>query len=107
MNILRRLLGGEQPSVTEARIERVNSNPTLDFVRKVWESPATYNRKTRRMVRLYGRIWKWDLNASEETRRTFVPRYIRRHFDTAVPRTRRQRRHRATILRISKRYGIG
>lgn len=107
MNILRRLLGGETPKVEESRVNRAASNPTLDFVKAVWDAPALFNRATRRRVKLFGRIWKWDLNASEETRRTFVPRYMRRHFSATKPRSRRERRHRAYILRQAKRYGIG
>ena len=36
----------------------------------------------------------------------FVPRYIRKHFNDSLfthPKTRRQRRHKARILRITKR----
>lgn len=73
----------------------------------VWEAPATFNRATRRSVGLLSRIWRWDLNASEETRRTYVPRYIRRHFSTNLTsQTRRARKHRAVILRISRAKGI-
>jgi hypothetical protein len=78
-------------------------------VRDIWEAPATFNRATRRRAHLYGRFWRWDLNASEETRRTYVPRYIRRHFDSdkfLTPKGRRQRRHRAVILRISRTKGL-
>ncbi len=77
------------------------------FVQQVWEAPALHNRATRRRAHLWGRIWRWDLNASEETRRTFLPRYIRRHYANTTPHTRRQRKATARILRISARYGIG
>lgn len=77
------------------------------FIQEIWEAPALHNRATRRRARLWGRIWKWDLNASEETRRTFLPRYIRRHYANTTPRTRRQRKATARILRISAHYGIG
>jgi hypothetical protein len=75
----------------------------------VVSAPASHNRALRRSVGLWGSIWRWDLNASEETRRTFVPRYIRRHFSNRimlVPTTRRQRRERARILRVSRQKGI-
>lgn len=84
-----------------------NPQPT---VANVWESPALFNRETRRRARLWGRIWRWDLNATEETRREYLPRYIRRHFDSGkflFPKTRRQRRHRARIIAISNRSGVG
>lgn len=35
-----------------------------------------------------------------------VPRFIRRHYTQALPKTRRQRRVWARILRISRRKGI-
>jgi hypothetical protein len=70
------------------------------------EAPALYNRATRRAFGLFGRFWRWDLNASDDTRRTYVPRYIRRHFNVAVPRTRRQRRVQARILRITREKGL-
>ena len=77
------------------------------IVQQVLEAPATFNRATRRAVGLTGRLWRWDLNANPETRRTYLPRYIRRHYDAAIMRTdpmpsltRRQRRHRARITRI-------
>lgn len=90
--------------------------------REIWEAPALYNRHVRRAAGLLSRFWRWD--SSPETRRTFVPRYIRRHFDAdhrveiadsipydeygsfTHPKTRRQRRHRARILAISKRSGL-
>jgi hypothetical protein len=78
-------------------------------IRDIWDAPAMFNRATRRRAGLWGRIWKWDLNASEETRRVYTPRYIRRHFDSDKfirPTTRRQRRHRAVIMRIAKTMGM-
>ena len=107
-NLLRRLLGGERTEATEARIERTK-RPAEDLIRAIWTSPVDYNRETRRRARLFGRIWKWDLSANEKTRRTYVPRYIRRHYKqvpTSPSRTRRQRRHWAVIQRISQRKGI-
>jgi hypothetical protein len=85
--------------------ERVEVPKSL--VQQIMEAPALFNRRTRRSIGMYGRIWKWDLNASEETRRTFLPRYIRRHYANTTPHTRRQRKATARILRISARYGIG
>ncbi len=79
------------------------------LVQQIMEAPVDFNRETRRRVGLYGRFWRWDLNAADDTRRTYVPRYIRRHYMTlqfAKPATRRQRRHRAVILRISRAKGI-
>lgn len=76
------------------------------LAQKIIDAPALYNRLTRRSIGLYGRFWRWDLNASQDTRRTYVPRYIRRHFTTVTPKTRRDRRHRAVILRISRAKGI-
>lgn len=80
------------------------------LVEQIWESPATYNRAMRRAAHLWGRIWRWDYNASEGTRRVFAPRYLRRHFDSALlapgHRTRRQRRTRARMLRLVGRYGL-
>lgn len=80
--------------------------PKALTAKDIFDAPALYNRATRRAFRLWGSIWKWDLNASEDTRRTYVPRYIRRHFTTAVPRTRRQRRAQARIIRISRQKGL-
>jgi hypothetical protein len=77
-------------------------------IRDIWEAPAQYNRATRRRAGLFGRFWRWDLNATEDTRRTYVPRYVRRHFDSDKfihPKTRRQRRHNAVILRIMRSKG--
>lgn len=77
------------------------------LVQQVLEAPALFNRRTRRSIGLFGRYWKWDLNASEETRRVYLPRYIRRHFSADQPRTRRQRKARARILRIVQRTHVG
>lgn len=91
----------------ESRVGRPADKPAPSLAQQVIDAPALFNRRTRRSVGLFGRYWKWDLNASEETRRTFVPRYMRRHFSVAVPRTRRQRRHRAVIMKLAYHYGIG
>lgn len=87
--------------------ERVALTPTQNLGRQVWSAPADFNRETRRRFGLFGRYWRWDLNASEDTRRTYVPRYIRRHYEGANPNgTRRQRRHWARILATSRAKGI-
>jgi hypothetical protein len=79
---------------------------TKSFVRQVWDAPATHNRATRRAARLWGRIWKWDVN-TPGFQRTFVPRYIRRHYSRKSAVTRRQRRHYNRVMRIAAHYGIG
>lgn len=71
--------------------------------RMVWEAPANYNRATRRWAKLWGRIWKWDQTALGIAQ--VPPRYVRRHYTEGVimaPKTRRQRRHKARILRAMK-----
>lgn len=78
-------------------------------VRDIWAAPAQFNRATRRRAGLWGRIWKWDTNVPEMYRE-YIPRYVRRHFDSGkflFPKTRRQRRHRARIIAISNRTGVG
>lgn len=104
MSILSRLFGGEKIESAPVIAEK----PTANLVRQVWSAPAEYNRETRRRVRLFGRIWRWDLNASEETRRTYVPRYIRRHYAASLvgPNTRRRRHRRARILAITRAKGL-
>lgn len=71
-----------------------------DTIKEVWTAPADFNRAGRRAARLWGRIWKWDAEALGT--QNMVPRYVRRHHDTEKftnPKTRRQRRHRARIMR--------
>lgn len=105
-SLLNRILGGEKP---EPGVNTPPPNPTIDFIRAVWSAPALYNRATRRRVRLWGRIWRWDLNAHEDTRRTYVPRYIRRHYNRSLldgTLTRRERRHKNRIMRIAKAKGM-
>ena len=71
---------------------------------EVWESPALHNRATRRWARLWGSIWKWDQQALGLDP-NLPRRYARRHFDQQkflFPKTRRQRRHRAVILRVAR-----
>lgn len=73
------------------------------MVKAIWSAPADFNRAMRRSVKLWGSIWKWD--AQVLGAQNIVPRYVRRHFTDTIltnPRTRRQRRHRARILRAMK-----
>lgn len=85
--------------------ERALKGPTVE---DVWKSPALFNRATRRRAGLTGRIWRWDMNVPG-MQRTFVPRYIRRHFSAETmsgAKTRRQRKQRARIMRLVKSTGI-
>lgn len=66
----------------------------------VWSAPADHNRAARRAAGLFGRIWKWDMAAMGQAQ--VPPRYVRRHYKEQIvadPKTRRERRHRARILR--------
>lgn len=66
----------------------------------VWKSPVDFNRATRRWAGLIHGIWKWNPQPNPG-----VPRYVQRHFNETIlthPKTRRQRRHRARILRAMK-----
>lgn len=79
---------------------KLDFDPTL---KAIWSAPADFNRAARRSVKLWGSIWKWD--AKVLGLQNIPPRYIRRHFNQdllAHARTRRERRHRARILRIVK-----
>ena len=70
----------------------------------VWEAPANYNRATRRWARLWGRIWSWDQQALGLPA-DLPRRYARRHFDSTkflYPKTRRQRKERARIMRVAR-----
>lgn len=93
------------------RDPRVNARPEKppqSLAERILKEPALFNRATRRSIGLYGRFWKWDVNV-DGMRRTYVPRYIRRHYQTQtmrVPHTRRQRKERARILRISRAKGL-
>lgn len=84
---------------TEARpVEFLAEDP---LIVKVWKAPADYNRAARRLARLWGRIWKWDAQALGLN--GMAPRYVRRHYNERAflhPVTRRQRKHKARILRI-------
>lgn len=72
--------------------------PKLTTPQMVWDSPVDFNRATRRSVGLYGRFWRWNPQPNTGA----GGRYVRRHYTESVftnPKTRRQRRHRARILR--------
>ncbi len=98
---------------------------TKSLVEQVWDAPALFNRKTRRAVGMLSKVWRWNLNATYDTRRVFIPRYIRRHFKGdqrdevegyapqviaygafTHPKTRRERKARARIIRLASRTGI-
>lgn len=103
MNILQRILTGGRPDTRAIAKPR----PEKSLVQQVWEAPALFNRRMRRAAGLLSKYWRWDLNATAETRRVYTPRYIRRHFDAGIPRTRRQRKARARVLRIVERTRLG
>lgn len=95
------------PSIKRTKRDRA-PEPELkvedSFFKAVWSAPANYNRAARRSVKLWGRIWKWDPRGMGMP--TDLPaRYARRHFDSVkflYPKTRRQRRERARILRVAR-----
>lgn len=71
----------------------------------VWGAPADYSRAIRRTAGLYGRFWKWDAQALGADP-DLPPRYVRRHHAPEVltnPKTRRERKHRARIMRAMTR----
>lgn len=72
-------------------------------------APALHNRARRRSIGMWGSIWRWALQDNEETRRTYVPRYIRRHYKFAIEARpmRRRRKIEARILRITRQRGVG
>lgn len=73
-------------------------------IKAVLEAPATFNRKARREAGLSGRFWKWDPRALGIDP-NLPPRYARRHWREDLlthPKTRRQRRHKARILKAMK-----
>lgn len=74
-------------------------------MKQVWNAPANYNRTARRAAKLWGRIWAWDQQALGNDPK-LPPRYVRRHWSptllTSSNPTRRQRRHKARILRVMK-----
>lgn len=76
----------------------------LKQVLDVWGAPADYNRSERRQAGLYGRYWKWATEALGVDP-NMPPRYVRRHHSPDVllnPKTRRERRHKARILRAMR-----
>ena len=98
LNIFRRHKDGDAPEVKTPLPKSI--------VQQVLEAPALFNRATRRSIKLWGSIWRWDLNASAETRRTYLPRYIRRHYNPKPPTTRRERRHLTHIMRLTRAKGL-
>ena len=102
MRFLDKLLNRSAQSVDRAPERRI-ANPTLDFVRQVYEAPALFNRHTRRAVGILSKVWRWDLRGTE-MERLFVPRYVRRHGPRVIAtrgthRTRRERREAARVNR--------
>ncbi len=97
-------LGDINPFRRKAVNETKPSGSTLT-PKDVWEAPVDYNRATRRWAGLTSDIWHWNPTGP------VAPRYVRRHFtDTLLvvakdKLTRRQRRHRANILRAMAPYG--
>lgn len=70
----------------------------------VWGAPADYNRATRRKAGLFGRDWKWDARAIGNDP-DLPPRYVRRHHAPSIlltPKTRRERKHKARIMRAMR-----
>jgi hypothetical protein len=90
-NPFRRALNADAPTAT---------GPLTPM--EVWETPVDFNRATRRWAGLVRGRWGWKPKPSETGG---VPRYVRRHYSEVVmlaPKTRRQRRHRARILRAMR-----
>lgn len=93
-----------RPAPLPRRISRRIKAMGIAQMKAVWDAPATFNRHSRRMAGLFGRMWRWDsvmLGIDPQ----LPPRYVRRHWSEAVlthPKTRRQRRHKARILRAMK-----
>lgn len=87
------------------------------LAKRILDSPADFNRATRRSVGLFGRLWKWDVNGTE-MQRTYVPRYVRKHYDRVMlsiesgPPTgqkrwpRSVRKQRARIARVISSKGM-
>lgn len=88
----------------EQKPEDVEVGGLGGLIREVWNAPADYNRASRRAARLWGRIWRWDPQALGIDP-NLPPRYVRRHYKPdqfTTPKTRRQRKARARILRAMK-----
>ena len=70
----------------------------------VWSAPADFNRAARRAAGLFGRFWKWDAQALGVDP-NLPPRYVRRHHTPGIllnPKTRRERKHKARIMRAMR-----
>jgi len=92
----------------QKRIARRVKSLGLEQIKAVWDAPATFNRHDRRAAGVFGRLWKWDKLAMDPDAATRPPRYVRRHYPLTDPTkftnpsTRRQRRHKARILKAMK-----
>lgn len=87
------------------RLSRRVKSMGLAQMKAVWDAPATFNRASRRAAGLFGRMWRWDMALLDPGAADRPPRYVRRHWSEKVlthPKTRRQRRHKARILRAMK-----
>jgi len=109
------------PGETRAVVKR-DAPMEKSLVQQVWEAPATFNRHMRRAAGLLSKYWRWDMQVLGWQQP--APRYIRRHYKADVtadgpdglpvttngafthPKTRRQRRHRARIIRVWARSGL-
>lgn len=83
---------------------RLRHGATRERRAEVIKAPADYNRAARREVGVLGRAWAWDAQALG-INPNLPPRYVRRHFAPDIltaPKTRRERRHKARILRAMK-----
>lgn len=70
-------------------VHTIQPKVDVDFMKRVWDAPADYNRAARDREAL-------GIPAD------LPPRYVRRHFNSErfiQPKTRRQRKQRARILR--------
>lgn len=86
---IKRALGLETVEVLEPSI-----------VQRIWSDPGSYNRETRRRA---GVRWPVGLlpRGVEAPQVRSMPRYARRHVEALMaPSTRRNRRHRARIVRV-------
>ena len=92
------------PIAIQTRIARRIKAMGIDQIRAVWDAPATFNRHSRRAAGVFGRLWRWD-SMMLGIDPNLPPRYVRRHWSESVlthPKTRRQRRHKARILKAMK-----
>ena len=103
---IRNLLG--RKSKTDATYEGPAPKPKGLTPQEVWESPALHPRRVRRWAKLWGSIWKWDQQALGLPA-DLPSRFTRRHFDQQkflFPKTRRQRRVKAHIMRDARARGV-